>query len=78
MLNNNDSVIKELLKNNEEFKKLFEEHIRLEQDLEALYSLKYFPPEVEIKIKEIKLTKLKGKDRMNQIIKEYKKEKGVS
>lgn len=78
MLNNNDSVIKELLETNEEFKKLFEEHIRLEQDLEALYSLKYFPPEVEIKIKEIKLTKLKGKDRMNQIIKEYKKEKGVS
>ncbi|MGA1862300.1 DUF465 domain-containing protein [Deferribacter thermophilus] len=78
LTNNNDDIIKELLETNEEFKKLFEEHIRLEQDLEALYSLKYFPPEVEIKIKEIKLTKLRGKDRMNQIINEYKKSKGVS
>ncbi|KAA0258073.1 DUF465 domain-containing protein [Deferribacter autotrophicus] len=72
MLDKNDTIIKELLEKNDEFRKLFEEHIRLEQDLEALYSLKYFPPEVELKIKEIKLTKLKGKDRMNQIIKEYK------
>jgi len=29
--------------NNEEFKKVYFEHIKLEQDLEALYSLKYFP-----------------------------------
>ncbi len=49
-------------KENTEFKKLFDEHIRFEQDLEALYSLKYFPPEVETKIKEIKRRKLLGKD----------------
>ena len=51
-------------KENAEFKKLFDEHIRFEQDLEALYSLKYFPPEVETKIKEIKRRKLLGKDRI--------------
>lgn len=58
-------------KENIEFKKLFDEHIRFEQDLEALYSLKYFPPEVETKIKEIKRRKLLGKDRMEQIIASY-------
>lgn len=58
-------------KENTEFKKLFDEHIRFEQDLEALYSLKYFPPEVETKIKEIKRRKLLGKDRMEQIIAFY-------
>ena len=58
-------------KENMEFKKLFDEHIRFEQDLEALYSLKYFPPEVETKIKEIKRRKLLGKDRMEQIIAAY-------
>ena len=58
-------------KENAEFKKLFDEHIRFEQDLEALYSLKYFPPEVETKIKEIKRRKLLGKDRMEQIIASY-------
>lgn len=59
-------------KENAEFKKLFDEHIRFEQDLEALYSLKCFPPEVETKIKEIKKRKLHGKDRMEQIIVSYK------
>ena len=58
-------------KENAEFKKLFDEHIRFEQDLEALYSLKYFPLEVETKIKEIKRRKLLGKDRMEQIIASY-------
>ena len=58
-------------KENMEFKKLFDEHIRFEQDLEALYSLKYFLPEVETKIKEIKRRKLLGKDRMEQIIASY-------
>ena len=58
-------------KENTEFKKLFDEHIRFEKDLEALYSLKYFPPEVETKIKEIKRRKLLGKDRMEQIIASY-------
>lgn len=58
-------------KENMEFKKLFDEHIRFEQDLEALYSLKYIPPEVDVKIKEIKKRKLFGKERMEQIIASY-------
>ena len=58
-------------KENTEFKKLFDEHIRFEQDLEALYSLKYIPPEVDAKIKEIKKRKLFGKERMEQIIASY-------
>ncbi len=73
MLKMNQDIVQELLETNEEFKKLFEEHVKLEQDLEALYSLKYFPPEVEHRIKEIKKMKLKGKDRMEQIFAEYKK-----
>jgi hypothetical protein len=69
----NQDIVQELLDTNEEFRKLFEEHVKLEQDLEALYSLKYFPPEVERRIKEIKKIKLRGKDRMEQIVSEYKK-----
>ncbi|MBZ4643849.1 MAG: uncharacterized protein PWQ25_1307 [Deferribacteres bacterium] len=67
MLKLKDELIQKLLKENEEFNQLYYEHMSLEQDLEALYSLKYFPPEVEIKIKEIKKRKLKCKDRMEQI-----------
>jgi len=54
MLNYEADLIQELCRKNEEFRRLFEEHIQLEQDLEALCSLKYFPPEVQVKIKEIK------------------------
>lgn len=74
MLQENDDFIKTLCLKNYEFKSLFDEHIRLEQDLEALYSLKYFPPEVEKNIKEIKLRKLQGKDMMEKIISRYKSE----
>jgi len=67
MLKVKDELVAKLLEENHEFKKLYYEHMSLEQDLEALYSLKYFPPEVEKKIKEIKKRKLMLKDRMEQI-----------
>jgi uncharacterized protein YdcH (DUF465 family) len=72
MVGKEEEIVEMLKSNNEEFKKVYFEHIKLEQDLEALYSLKYFPPEVEKKIKEIKILKLKYKDRMSQIISNYK------
>lgn len=71
MLIEDEQLIQRLCSENAEFRKLFNEHIRFEQDLEALYSLKYFPPAVETKIKEIKRRKLLGKDRMEQIIATY-------
>lgn len=71
MLEDNFELYERISKENVEFKRLFDEHIRLEQDLEALYSLKYFPPEVEVKIKEIKKKKLLGKDKMEQILASY-------
>ncbi len=75
MIPENDELINELCGTSEEFNKLFEEHIRFEQDLEALYSLKYFPPEVEQNIKDIKVLKLRGKDKMSRIIEEYKQKR---
>lgn len=71
MLEDKFELYERISKENVEFKRLFDEHIRLEQDLEALYSLKYFPPEVEVKIKEIKKRKLLGKDKMEQILASY-------
>ncbi|MDY6821267.1 MAG: DUF465 domain-containing protein [Deferribacterota bacterium] len=72
MVEKEGEIVEILRDKDDEFKKLYLEHIRLEQDLEALYSLKYFPPEVEKKIKEIKVLKLRYKDRMRQIISNYK------
>lgn len=73
MLKSNAELIKSIKQNSPEFRELFDEHIRLEQDLEALLSLKYYPPEVEAKIKEIKKQKLAGKDKMERIAGEYHK-----
>ena len=70
---NEDMIISELRNSDVEFNKCFNEHIKLEQDLEALYSLKIVPPEVEANIKQIKITKLKNKDLMDQMIIKYKK-----
>lgn len=67
MLKVENELVQRLLRDNEEFRKLYEEHVSLEQDLEAIYSLKYFPPEVEMRIKEIKKRKLGCKDRMELI-----------
>jgi hypothetical protein len=67
MLKVKDELVAKLLEENDEFKKLYYEHMSLEQDLEALYSLKYFPPEVEQKIKDIKKKKLLLKDEMEHI-----------
>lgn len=72
MVGKEEYVIEILKEESGEFKSLYYEHIRLEQDLEALYSLKYFPPEVEKRVKEIKILKLHCKDRMSQIISSYK------
>ena len=42
MVEKEEEIVEILKSNNEEFKKVYFEHIKLEQDLEALYSLKYF------------------------------------
>jgi uncharacterized protein YdcH (DUF465 family) len=71
MLKSNTELIDSIKQSNPEFKDLFNEHVKLEQDLEALLSLKYYPPEVEAKIKEIKKQKLIGKDKMEKIASQY-------
>ena len=71
MLKSNTELIENIKEKSPEFRDLFDEHIRLEQDLEALLSLKYYPPEVESKIKDIKKQKLIGKDKMEKIASEY-------
>jgi len=71
------ALVEKIIQVDEEFKALFENHIRFEQDLEALYSLKYFPPEVEAKMKELKVLKLRGKDKMEQLMVKYKSDNGL-
>ncbi len=56
---------------NEEFKKLYEEHLDLKHRVEKLNKLSFLSPEQELEKKTVQKQKLKGKDRMTQIIEQY-------
>ena len=71
-------IVEELLESNEEFKKLWEEHEELDRIVDEMSEKVYLTPEEEIKLKELKLKKLKGKEKLVEMIEKYKKEKGSS
>ncbi len=68
-------IIEELLETNEEFKKLWEEHEELDRIVDEMSGKVYLTPEEEVKLKELKLKKLKGKEKLVEMIEKYKKEK---
>ncbi len=56
---------------NEEFKKLYQEHLDLKHRVEELNKMNFLSPELELEKKTVQKQKLKGKDRMTQIIEQY-------
>lgn len=69
-----DIEIAEMLKKeNEEYKKLDEEHKILEQRLAEINKNMYLTSEDEIEKKKIQKQKLAKKDRMAELIREYRK-----
>ncbi len=66
-------IIEKLMSVNEDFRKLKEEHAKLEERLEELQGKKYITTEEEIEIKAIKRRKLELKDKMNEFIVKVKK-----
>ncbi|MBI5666127.1 MAG: DUF465 domain-containing protein [Nitrospirae bacterium] len=57
---------------NEEYKRLEEEHKKLEQVLDEMLKKRYLTADEEIEKKKIQKQKLHCKDRMAQIIREHK------
>ena len=69
-----DAEIAEILKEqDEEYKKLYVEHKKLEQILADIDKNKYLTPEQEIERKKIQKQKLIKKDSMAKLIMGYKK-----
>ncbi len=56
---------------NDEFKKLYEEHLELKHRVEKLNKMSFLSPEQELEKKTVQKQKLKGKDRMTKIIEQY-------
>lgn len=71
-------IIEVLLKENEEFRQLREEHQNLENKLEEIDKKLHLTAEEEIERKKVQKHKLMGKDRMAELIREYRKRQAVS
>ncbi|MEW6215470.1 MAG: DUF465 domain-containing protein [Nitrospirota bacterium] len=71
-------IVELLKKENEEFRRLTEEHRNLERLLEEIDSKRYLTPDEEIERKKIQKQKLIKKDRMAELIREYKKSYSVN
>jgi hypothetical protein len=56
---------------NQEFKKLYEEHLDLKKRVEKLNNMHFLTPEQELEKKTVQKQKLKGKDRMIEIIEQF-------
>jgi uncharacterized protein YdcH (DUF465 family) len=67
-----NALIEHLKQTNPEFRQLTEEHLRYERQLEEFNKLRYLTSEQEIEKKRVQRIKLRGKDRMVEILKEYK------
>ncbi|MBI4682471.1 MAG: DUF465 domain-containing protein [Nitrospirae bacterium] len=57
---------------NDDFKRLEEEHKKLELSLDEMLKKKYLTPDEEVEKKKIQKQKLQYKDRMAQIIRDFK------
>jgi uncharacterized protein YdcH (DUF465 family) len=67
-----NTLIEHLKQTNPEFRQLTEEHLRYERQLEEFNKLRYLTGEQELEKKRVQKIKLRGKDRMVEILKEYK------
>ena len=68
-----NEIVEALKKQNEEFKKISEEHRNLDELLAEMDSKHYLSPEEEIERKRMQKLKLVRKDRMAELMREYKK-----
>jgi uncharacterized protein YdcH (DUF465 family) len=66
-------IVELLRKENEEFRKLSEEHRNLDLLLAEIDSKRYLTPEEEFERKKMQKQKLQKKDRMAELVREYKK-----
>ncbi len=65
-------MIRRLIPKNKELKKLWDEHLEYEEKLEQLNKRRYLSTEEEIRLKEIQKLKLRGKDRIEEILRSYR------
>jgi hypothetical protein len=73
-----DPIVGVLLKESEEFRREKEAHQRYEKILEEFNRRPHLTPDEEMERKKIQKLKLAGKDRMERMIRAYKRDRGES
>ncbi len=66
-------IIEHLKKENEEFRKILEEHHGLDATLAEIDRKVYLTPEEEVERKKLQKQKLAKKDKMAELIRDFKK-----
>jgi uncharacterized protein YdcH (DUF465 family) len=66
------ALIAHLKEANPEFRQLFEEHLQYEQQLDEFNKLRFLTSEQEVEKKRVQKIKLRGKDRMAELLRDYK------
>lgn len=66
-----EEIMSVLRDENEEYRKLEEEHRKLDLALDEMLKKKYLTPDEEVEKKKIQKQKLQYKDHMAQIIRDY-------
>ena len=64
-------LLKKVQGENEEFKKLYEEHLELKHRVGKLNKMSFLSAELELEKKTVQKQKLKGKERMLKIIEQF-------
>jgi uncharacterized protein YdcH (DUF465 family) len=71
-------IVELLKKENEEFRKLSEEHRSLDTLLSEIDNKRYLTPEEEVERKKIQKQKLLKKDRMAELVRAFKKSNSLN
>ena len=71
-------LIKKYMMNDNQLRRLYEEHIDLENRLDAINRKGYLTPDEELKKKNLKKVKLKGKDEIERILRKYRESDKIS
>ena len=72
MAENDMDLIQRLSEENPRFRKLHEEHLLFEKQLQELDERTYLTPEEDFERKKIQKLKLAGKDEMETILREFR------
>lgn len=66
-----EALVNKLVQENEEFRKLYKEHLELEDKIAEIDKKHFLTADEEAERKRLQKIKLAGKDRMFEIIKQY-------